>query len=713
MATSAVTCTVCELHAEAVFRVEGMDCNDEVVILERRLKPIAGVEAVSADVVGQRLRVSYDAAKLNTATMVDAVAEAGMRMWLEHEEPRPQGADIRARFWLTAASGAAIAVGMAASSAGWSTASIALYAAGTVLGGVFPARRAAGALRARTVDINALMVIAAAGALLIHEWREAATVVFLFALAQWLEARTLARARGAIRALLDLSPRDALVRRLGVEARLPIEAVVPGDAVIVRPGDKVPVDGVVSAGHSDVNEAPITGESLPADKGPGAEVYAGTINGHGALELTVTRVGPDTRVARIIHLVEEAQAERAPIQSFVDRFGRIYTPAVIAAALVVAIVPPLFGAPAFVWIYRGLVLLVVSCPCALVISTPVSIVAAVSAAASRGVLIKGGASLERLASVRALAFDKTGTLTAGDLAVGDLETREGFTRIEVLAAAAAVEAHSTHPAARAIVALARQEGVTPLTVSGARALPGFGVEGAVGSRSVAVGNARLMASRGIAVARETLSPGANTAPNEPHRARVFVSIGDQLAGSLTLVDRPRPHAREALDLLRRAGIRRIAMLTGDVADAARHVAQELGVDEYQAELLPEQKHDAVKALRRTYGPVAMVGDGVNDAPALAAADVGIAMGAMGSDVALETADVALMSDELLKLPYALRLARATLRNVKTNVAVSIALKAVFLIAAVTGTATLWMAVLADTGASVIVVANALRLLRAR
>jgi Cd2+/Zn2+-exporting ATPase len=465
---------------------------------------------------------------------------------------------------------------------------------------------------------------------------------------------------------------------------------------------------VVSAGHSDVNEAPITGESLPADKGPGAEVYAGTINGHGALELTVTRVGPDTRVARIIHLVEEAQAERAPIQSFVDRFGRIYTPAVIAAALVVALVPPVFGADAFVWIYRGLVLLVVSCPCALVISTPVSIVAAVSAAASRGVLIKGGASLERLASVRALAFDKTGTLTAGDLAVGELETREGFARGEVLAAAAAVEAHSTHPAARAIVALARQEGVTPPTAAGARALPGFGVEGIVASRAVAVGNARHMASRGI-----VLPPAPETRASETHRARVFVSIGEVLAGSLTLVDRPRPHAREALDLLRRAGIRRIAMLTGDVAEAARHVAQELGVDEYRAELLPEQKHEAVKALRRAYGPVAMVGDGVNDAPALAAADVGIAMGAMASDVALETADVALMSDELLKLPYALRLARATLRNVKTNVAVSIALKAVFLIAAVTGTATLWMAVLADTGASVIVVANALRLLRAR
>jgi Cd2+/Zn2+-exporting ATPase len=460
----------------------------------------------------------------------------------------------------------------------------------------------------------------------------------------------------------------------------------------------MPVDGVVSAGHSDVNEAPITGESLPADKGPGSEVYAGTINGHGALELTVTRVGRDTRVARIIHLVEEAQARRAPIQSFVDRFGRIYTPAVIVAALAIAIVPPLFGAPALTWVYRALVLLVVSCPCALVISTPVSIVAAVSAAASRGVLIKGGASLERLASIRVIAFDKTGTLTAGELSVAEVEPSPGVARHDVLAAAAAVEAHSSHPVAAAVVAQARHHGIALPTASGVRARPGLGVEGRVEGRDVAVGSARLMDMAGVAV---------------PAGARVFVAIGGQLAGALSLVDRPRAQARDALDLLRRAGVRRVAMLTGDDGSVAARVAEQLGVDEYRAALLPDQKHAAIHELRAAYGPVAMVGDGINDAPALAAADVGIAMGAVGSDVAIEAADVALMSDELLKLPFALRLARATLRNVKTNVAVSIALKAVFLVAAVTGTATLWMAVLADTGASVIVVENSLTLLRAR
>jgi Cd2+/Zn2+-exporting ATPase len=408
-------------------------------------------------------------------------------------------------------------------------------------------------------------------------------------------------------------------------------------------------------------------------------------------------------VARIIHLVEEAQARRAPIQSFVDRFGRIYTPAVIAAALLVAIVPPLAGAPASEWIYRALVLLVVSCPCALVISTPVSIVAAVSAAASRGVLIKGGAALERLAAVRALAFDKTGTLTAGQLEVAGIDAVAPFTRDEVIAAAAAIESHSTHPVARAIVAEARHAGLSWPVASGVRATPGLGIEGTAGGRAVAAGSARLLESRGL-----PLPAGLNTASGG-----VFVVIDGRVAGRVALADRPRSNAREALELLRAAGVRRIVMLTGDEPGAAQRVAADVGVDEYHASQLPDQKHAAIAGLRARWGSVAMVGDGVNDAPALAAADVGIAMGAVGSDVAIETADVALMSDDLLKLPFALRLARATLWNVKTNVAVSLALKAVFLVAAITGHATLWMAVLADTGASVIVVANALRLLRAR
>jgi Cd2+/Zn2+-exporting ATPase len=705
---SKVTCATCEMHAEAVFRVEGMDCHEEVVILERRLKPLAGLEAMSADVIGQRLHVQYDAAKLTTADMVDAVGQTGMRMWLEHEEPRASGPDVRARFWLTVGSGVALTAGLAAGAFDRPLAAALCFVAGAIVGGIYPARRAVTALRTRTVDINVLMVIAVAGALALREWFEASSVVFLFALAQWLEARTLERARQAIRALVDLTPRDAIVKRGLVEERVSVDAISVGDIVVVRPGDKVPLDGTIVAGHSDVNEAPMTGESLPVDKEPGDTAYAGTINGRGSLELEVTHVGPDTRLAKIIHLVEAAQSRRAPVQSFVDRFARIYTPAVIALAVLVAVVPPLFAdADAQTWLYRSLVLLVISCPCALVISTPVSIVSALSAAARNGVLIKGGAHLERLAAVRAVAFDKTGTLTRGEPAITDVIALGSASPQDVLRFAAAVETRSEHPIGRAIATHARLTGLDVPAAVGFMSLPGMGVEAVVGGRAVVVGNDALVAERNIA----TLSQLASI--RRDGHTLVFVAVDRVLLGAIAIADPIRETAREMLELLRSYGVKRIAMLTGDHAASARAVAEALALDEHHAGLLPQQKHDRIVTMRQAHGAILMVGDGVNDAPALAAADVGVAMGAAGSDAALETADIALMSDELLKIPYALRLARATLFNVKTNVIVSLVLKAAFLIMAVTGSATLWMAVLADTGASVIVVANALRLLRAR
>ena len=702
-----VACATCELHAEAVFRVEGMDCHEEVVILERRLKPLAGLEAISADVMGQRLHVQYDAAKLTTAEMVDAVGQTGMRMWLEHEEPRASGPDVRARFWLTVGSGVALAAGLAATAFDLVLPAALSFAVGALVGGVYPARRAVTAIRTKTVDINVLMVIAVAGALALGEWLEASSVVFLFALAQWLEARTLERARQAIRALVDLTPREAIVRRGGIEHRASVETIAVGEVVLVRPGDKVPLDGRIVAGHSDVNEAPMTGESLPVDKRPGDEAYAGTINGRGALELEVSRIGPDTRLARIIHLVEAAQARRAPVQSFVDRFARIYTPAVIVLAALVAIVPPVVaGADVSTWLYRSLVLLVISCPCALVVLTPVSIFLAFFVAARSGVLIKGGAHLERLAAVRAIAFDKTGTLTRGEPAVTEVIPVGNASSQNVLRYAAAVEARSEHHIARAIAARAHHEGIEVPEVAAFMSLPGRGVEGIVDGREVVVGNLALMTSGAVVLP-------SDTDIRRDGRTIVFVAVDRVLLGAIAVADPLRETARETLQLLRSHGVRHMAMLTGDHADSARVVAEALALDEHHAGLLPQQKHDRVLAMRSAHGAILMVGDGVNDAPALAAADVGVAMGAAGSDVALETADIALMSDELLKIPYALRLARATVRNVKTNVVVSLVLKAVFLVMAITGSATLWMAVLADTGASVIVVANALRLLRAR
>ena len=710
-ATQTAVCATCELHAEAVFRVEGMDCNEEVVILERRLKPLAGLEAVSADLIGQRLHVKYDAARLSTAAMVDAVGQTGMRMWLEHEEPAVAGAGIEWRWRLMLGSGMAIVAGLTAAAAGAPNVAALCFVASALAGGVFPARRAITAIRSRTLDINTLMVVAVVGALLLGEWLEAASVVFLFAMAQWLEVRTLERARQAIRALIDLSPREAIVKEPEGERRVAVESIRVGDEIVLRPGDKVPLDGVVISGHSDVNEAPLTGESLPADKAPGDEIFAGTINGHGALDVRVTRLVRDTRLARVIHLVETAQGSRAPVQSFVDRFARIYTPAVLLLAVMVAVVPVVFGGgDAAEWFYRALVLLVISCPCALVISTPVSIVSALSAAARNGVLVKGGAHLERLAAVRVVAFDKTGTLTRGELRVTDVAPIGTARAADVLRHAAAIEIRSEHPVARAIVTYARVSGVVVPPAARVTLVPGMGAEGEIDGSSILIGSERLLRSRGIIVAPEATS--MLDAWSKGY-SLVFVAVNGTLAGALALADRPRETAREAIGLLREQGVQRVAMLTGDDERTAARVATELGVDEHHAQLLPDQKHARVRELHERYGAVVMVGDGINDAPALAAADVGIAMGAAGSDAALETADVALMSDELLRVPYAIRLARATLRNVRVNVGISLALKAAFLVMAVTGTATLWMAVLADTGASVIVVGNALRLLRAR
>jgi Cd2+/Zn2+-exporting ATPase len=595
-------------------------------------------------------------------------------------------------------------VDLAGAASGWVPP---LFLAAVLAGSVFPARRAWAAVRRRTLDINVLMVIAVTGAVIIGEWEEAATVVFLFAVAQWLESQSLERARAAIRSLLDLAPLEARITQDGTERLVPIDRVTPGQVMLIRPGERVALDGTVIDGRSDVNQAPITGESLPVEKAAGDPVYAGTINGHGSLAVVVTRRRGDTTLARIIHLVEQAQARRAPVQQFIDRFAAWYTPAVVALAAALAVVPVLVGLPADVWIYRGLVVLVVACPCALVISTPVSMVSALTGAARRGVLIKGGASLERLAGVTAVAFDKTGTLTRGEIQVGAVEPVEGADARELLALAAAVERHSEHPIARAIVDEARARGVDVPAASGVRALPGLGVEGVVDAsivrcaapRSFATGTAldAGTAGRAAAMLGRGLSP-------------VVVLKDGRPLGVIGVADRERDTAAAVVADLRRQGIACVAMLTGDAAATAQAVGTRVGVDEVRSELLPADKVAAIGRLRDR-GAVAMVGDGINDAPALAAADVGIVMGAIGSDAAIETADIALMTDDLARVPWAIRLSRATLANVRANVAIALGLKAAFVAAAAAGAATLWMAVLADTGASVIVLLNALRLRR--
>jgi Zn2+/Cd2+-exporting ATPase len=622
-----------------------------------------------------------------------------------------------ARYGRIAAGGLIISLGWLASWAGLSIAAVFLYVIAIGLAIGTPAKRAWRSARARVLDINVLMVIAVAGAAALGDWIEAAAVVWLFGVAQVLEDRSLDRARTAIRSLMELAPDVATVRRDGHEREVPVADVRPGDVVVVRPGQRVPVDGLVVAGESAVNQAPVTGESWPAEKVAGDGVFAGSINGSGALEIETSRPASDSTIARIVRLVEQAQRQRAPIQSFVDRFARRYTPAVVAIAVFLVVVPPLAFAGtegwihAFgVWSYRALALLVVACPCALVISTPVSIVSALTAAARHGVLIKGGAHLERLASIRCLAFDKTGTLTHNRVTVTDVLGVDGVSTTGVLSVAAALESRSEHPIGRAIVDRARDAGLVIAPGLAFRALPGLGAEATVAAAPAIIGSHRLFEERRLC----TPSLHARIDEVEERGATpVLVSHAGAALGVIGLADRPRDVGREVIADVRAQGIDRVVLLTGDSRASADAMQRGAGLDEAHAGLLPADKASALGKLRDAYGPVAMVGDGVNDAPALAAADVGVAMGGAGTDVALETADVVLMADDLTKLPYALRLSRATLRNIRANLAIALTLKLAFVVLAAAGVATLWMAILADTGASLIVTANSLRLLRVR
>ncbi len=571
------------------------------------------------------------------------------------------------------------------------------------------ARKAMRAVLARRLDMNVLMTIAVVGAVTIGDWAEAASVAFLFALAQLLETYSLDRARQAVRRLLDVAPPEASVRRNGEEVRVPVATVKPGEMILVRPGERIALDGIVRAGSSGVNQAPITGESMPVEKTAGAQVFAGSINGEGALEVEITHPAQETMLARIISLVEEAQAQKAPTQAFVERFAAIYTPAVIAGAVLIATLPPLLlGQPAGTWIYRALVLLVIACPCALVISTPVAAVCGLTRAARAGVLIKGGRHLEALGQLRALAFDKTGTLTAGRPEVVAVRPLNGTDPREVLRLAAAVEARSEHPLATAILRSARARGLTWPEATGFTAVVGRGAYAVINGGPYYLGNHRYAEVLGVCNEDvETHLREVEASAQTP----AILSDGARVLGILGLADQVREAGPQALARLRALGISPLVMLTGDVRGTAEAIARRVGVDEVRAELLPDQKVAAIKDLVRQHGCVGMVGDGINDAPALAAATVGIAMGAAGTDAAIETADVALMSDDLRQLPFAIALGRRALRIIRANIGLSLATKGAFVLLAVLGQATLWMAVAADMGTSLVVIFNGMRLLR--
>jgi Cd2+/Zn2+-exporting ATPase len=590
------------------------------------------------------------------------------------------------------------------------------FLAAIVLGGAPVAARGVREVRNRSLGMNALMTISIGGSALLGEWTEAAVVVTLFALACHLESLSLSRARRATADLFASSPERAVVRVGGVggeERTVPAETVRPGDTLIVRPGERVPVDAVVRRGGSDLNESVLTGESTPVEKGEGDTLYAGTVNGRGLLIAEATHTLSDSTWARILRRVEEAQGEKAPVQTFMERFAAWYTPAVLAAAVVVAAAPPfLLGDPPIAWAYRALVLLVIACPCAIVLAAPVVTLSALTRATRDGILVKGARHLETLGKVRAVAFDKTGTLTLGRLRVARVRPADGFAADEVLRLAAAVEAGSAHPAAEAIRHEATRRGVaTAARGTLARtftAVDGAGVSAVIDGVRVRVGNRRLF----DASVWGTEGPGEPAGPAGEETV-VYVGTDRGIAGAIDLSDELRPEAADTVRALRTLGIRHVALLTGDREPAARAAATAAGIDAVHHGLLPEDKLSEVRRMVSAHGEVAMVGDGVNDAPALALATVGIAMAAAGSPAAMETADVALLTGDLRKIPSAIVTGRRMVSLVRQNVASSIAIKAGFLGLAVAGYATLWMAVLADMGTTLLVIFNGLRLLRAR
>jgi Zn2+/Cd2+-exporting ATPase len=689
------------------FRVDRsccVDCSADLGETFRRLPGISGVEwspSAGVLVVEHDGRVSQEAVRREAGRSGIALmpaagvgTEAAPRWWRQ-----PRFLSLGAAAALFVAGFVLDMLGVAAVAANG------LYFATIAVGGIQPAKSAWQALRSRRLTISTLLVVAVTGAIALGVYEEAALLTIVFSLGAVLEGYVSDRARGSIRALMALAPPTA--RRRADDGSLDevaVELLHPGDVVLVRPGERLPTDGVVVAGSSAVDQSAVTGESIPVEVAARAEVFGGTVNGVGALEVRVTKEYADTTLARIIRQVEEAQSAKGSGQRFADRFGAVYTPAMFGLALVVALVPPLAGASAREWVYRALVVLVVSCSCGLVMSVPAAVVAAISRAARSGILIKGGAYLEALAAVRAVAFDKTGTLTRGRPVLTDLHSFDGLDRAELLRLAASVEAASEHPLAAAIVGAAEAQAIALVPAADLRAQPGVGVEASVEGRRIFVGR---LPSNGDGAARTQLDE-----LEEAGKTAVVVADSDMRPlGLIAVADELRPEATEVVASLRELGIEQVLMLTGDNERVAAAIAHRVGIDNWRAGLLPEDKTAAIESLRREHGAIAMLGDGVNDAPALAVAEIGIAMGAAGSDVALETADVALMADDLRRLPAAIRLARRALANIRQNIVLSLATIAVLVPAALFGHLSLTSGLLLNEGTALLIIANALRLLR--
>ncbi len=716
----------------ATFHVPALDCPDELALIERGLRHVKGIDQISPDYLGRNLRVEFDPNHTTATTIVDTITAAGFSAQVA-APGNTTASEIGAQVPINAtmAIGGALLLAAAAlrfiqSETTWIV--IALAIASAIVSGMKVAAAAWRAVRLQALDMNVLMTIAAAGAIAIGDYFEAATAMFLFAVSLWLERLSLARAQRAIRSLVALTPTVAhrLLNQATVENR--IEDVDPvalaiGEQILIRPGERIPTDGEVLAGESAVNQAPITGESMPVEKRKGDPVFAGSLNGEGSLTVSVLRTAGDTTLAHIARLVDEARAARSPTERFVDAFARRYTPAIIVLAIGTMLIPPLlatFGVQwaashtAFDWIQRGLVLLVIACPCALVISTPVTIVSGLYQATRRGILVKGGEFLEKAASIQSLALDKTGTVTTGQMEVTAVESFNGKSTTEVLATAAALEQHSEHPLAVAITSAAKQQTEVTSSARSVSALRGFGVQGEINGDTYYLGNSKLFRQSQFSLPEVDLnrlqSDDAANGSTSAATTKAWLGTTNHLLGVIKLADQPRPRSREAIADLRQLGVQRIVMLTGDNRQVAEKIAGDLGIDEVHAELLPEDKIDRVKSMRAA-GSLAMVGDGVNDAPALAAANVGIALGGQSSDTAMETADVVIMTPDLTKVATLIRLSRRCRMLLKQNIVFALGTKLAVMLLAVVGVASMWMAIAADVGASMIVIANGMRIIK--
>ncbi len=692
---------------EITLYITGLDCEDEARLIRGALKDLQGLTSFEINTVAGTVKAVLDESLLNEGELIRAISATGMKVRTERKEKSKGPWWREPRILTLSACGIIILFTLILEHVFQLTHNNAtfLYASATIVGGYFPAKMGILALKTLRPNIRTLMVVGAVGAAALGLWEESALLVLIYSLGDVLEAYAADRVRGAVSALMDVAPSTALVMRDGAEVVLKAEDVSTGDVVIIRPGEKVPLDGVILKGLTSVDQSPITGESMPVSKVPGDEVFAGSINQRGSVEVRVTRPFSDTTLGRIIHYVEDAEAKKSSYQRFGETFGLYYTPIMFGLALFIIIIPTIFYGNFSAWFYRGLVLLVVSCSCGIALSIPVAVVAAVANAARHGVLIKGGAYLEAVSRIKAVAFDKTGSITVGRPVVTDMITFADIDTETLLSLSASIESRSEHVLADAILNKAKEDGIALHGLKDFEAVPGKGARAVIGGKKYSIG------SRAFS---ETLDPGVEEKIKTLEREGktvMLLSENECMLGLIAVRDELRPETVEAVTLLKDGDIEHVLMLTGDNEEVAGAVSREAGIDTFMAGLMPEDKVKAVKDLQARYGYVAMVGDGVNDAPAMVTSDVGIAMGAAGTDVAIETGDVVLMSDDLLKIPFAIGLSKRTVSIIRQNILLALIVIAFLVPMALFGWIGLVPGLLINEIGGVLVILNGLRLLR--